>query len=83
MPLIICLHPSSGLCLALSNPANGQVSVTGRTSGSTAIYTCNTGYKLTGDQTRTCLSTGTWSGQEPTCILIVNCTETGALNLCI
>ena len=51
----------------LSSPANGRVAVTGLTSGSTATYTCNTGYQLTGLQTRTCLSNGIWSGQAPTC----------------
>ncbi|XP_064386106.1 protein lev-9-like [Halichondria panicea] len=33
-----------------------------------AIYTCNTGYTLTGgDTTRTCVSGGIWSGVPPTC----------------
>ena len=34
---------------------------------STAVYTCNTGYNLTGDMTRTCQANGTWSGIAPTC----------------
>ena len=70
---MISLHPSTkylnstGLCIELSSPTNGQVTWTGLTSGSTATYTCDSGYRLIGDQTRTCLSTGMWSGQETTC----------------
>ena len=55
-------------CGALTDPANGQVSHTaGTTFGETAAYSCNTGYNLVGDSTRTCQATGMWSGSEPTC----------------
>ena len=57
----------TGLCSKLSSPAYGSVTWTGLTCGSTATYTCDSGYQLSGDQSRTCLSTGVWSGQEPTC----------------
>ena len=64
----LCMHlNSAGVCSELSSPTNGQVTWTGLTSGSTANYTCDSGYQLIGEQTRTCLSTGMWSGQEPTC----------------
>ena len=54
-------------CGTLSNPLNGQVSHTaGTTFGETATYSCNTGYNLVGDNTRTCQATGEWSGSEPT-----------------
>ena len=56
-----------GLCGGLSDPANGQATLAGRTSGSTATYTCNNGYQLMGRQTRTCQNTGMWSGMAPTC----------------
>ena len=32
-----------------------------------ANYTCNTGYTLSGDTTRTCGSDRVWSGSDPTC----------------
>ena len=55
-------------CGNLTNPANGQVSHTaGTTFGQTATYSCNTGYNLVGDNTRTCEAGGMWSGSEPTC----------------
>ena len=48
---------------------NGQVSTTsGTTFGSTATYTCNTGYnRVGGSMTRTCQADRIWSGAAPTC----------------
>ena len=55
-------------CGTLNALANGQVSHTAGTKfGQTATYSCNTGYNLVGDSTRTCQATGVWSGGEPTC----------------
>ena len=55
-------------CGSLPDPANGQVDHTAGTSlGQTGIYSCNTGYNLVGDSTRTCQATGNWSGSAPTC----------------
>ena len=54
-------------CGSLVDPANGAVSVSGTTFNSTATYSCNTGYTLTGDDMRMCLETGFWSDSEPLC----------------
>ena len=55
-------------CGSLPDPANGRVDHTAGTSlGQTAIYSCNTGYNLVGDSTRTCQATRIWSGSAPTC----------------
>ena len=55
-------------CGSLPDPANGRVDHTAGTSlGQTAQYSCNTGYNLVGDNTRTCQATGEWSGSGPTC----------------
>ena len=55
-------------CGNLTHPAIGQVDHTaGTTFGQTATYSCNTGYNLVGDSTRTCQAEGIWSGSEPTC----------------
>ena len=55
-------------CGNLTDPANGQVIHTlGTTFGQTATYSCNTGYNLMGDSTRTCQATRQWSGSVPTC----------------
>ena len=55
-------------CGTLTNPVNGQVTHTGRTTyRQTATYSCDTGYNLVGDNNRTCQATGMWSGSEPVC----------------
>ena len=55
-------------CLVLGNPANGLVTLTATTHTSVATYSCNPGYSRIGDDTRTCQSSGDWSGSEPMCI---------------
>ena len=69
LPVCTLFNPYSTVvdCSTLNDPANGQVSITGTTFGETATYSCNTGYNLVGDNTRTCQATGVWSGNEPTC----------------
>ena len=64
---ISILLKSLELCSELTDPDNGKVNLTGLTNGSTATYTCDNGYKLSRNQTRTCLNTGVWSGQKPIC----------------
>ena len=39
--------------------------------GSVATYSCSDGYSLTGEPTRTCLPTGSWSGSQPSCTGII------------
>ena len=48
------------------SPANGAVTFDRTTFGSVATFSCNTGFALIGDATRTCELTG-WSGSNPTC----------------
>ena len=43
----------------------------GNNPGDRASYTCNSGYELVGQSTRTCQSNGQWSGDAPTCTQIV------------
>ena len=60
-------------CNDLSVPANGQITScsSGRVGvgyeGDTCSFTCNTGYELTGSDTRTCQSDGSWSGSDDVC----------------
>lgn len=54
-------------CLPLMDPINGQVSHESLEYLTTAVYSCNQGYSREGDATRTCLQTGQWSGEQPTC----------------
>ena len=62
------------LCPELSAPANGGVTLNTQTLGvgTTATYSCDPGYILIGETTRTCEdthrgTTGTWNGTEPLC----------------
>ena len=60
-------------CDNLSIPANGEI--TSCSSGRVGVgyerdacnFTCNTGYELTGSDTRTCYSDGSWSGSDAMC----------------
>ena len=55
------------------NPANvrtvscGSGSTTMGYEGDTCSFTCNTGYELTGSDTRTCQRDGSWSGNDDVC----------------
>ena len=55
------------ICPDLENPDNGIVDVSGNQPGDTAVYTCNDGFTLDGEN-RTCGQDGKWSGSEPTCV---------------
>ena len=62
-------------CGPLTNPNNGQVDTSpGTIFESIATYTCDTGYTLSGSQSRTCGADGNWTSTEPTCS--GNCVET-------
>ena len=54
-------------CGTLATPQNGQVTLTTTTFMSTATYSCNSGYNLSENETRTCLANEMWSSIAPTC----------------
>ena len=55
------------------NPANvntvscGSDNATMGYEGDICSFTCDTGYELTGSDTRTCQSDGSWSGSDDMC----------------
>lgn len=55
-------------CPSLDKPNNGDVSVSSTAPGSTANYSCGSGYALNGPVTVKCKSDGTWSDAAPSCI---------------
>ena len=67
-------------CGGLSDPANGDVAVANTTYGSVAQYTCNLDYALSGDARRECLSSGQWSGSEPTCVCKLQLNKLGCMD---
>ena len=55
-------------CGQLASPSNGRVDTSaGPSFGDTAMYSCDTGYMLSGPVERTCQADGQWNGSEPTC----------------
>ena len=59
-------------CLQLSSPQNGMINCLLINASSfshedTCSFTCNTGYELTGSDSRACQSDGSWSGYETMC----------------
>ena len=60
-------------CGPLDNPGNGSVSTPNTTRGSIATYSCDTGFNLDGNMTRTCQVDGDWSGTAPTCDSTLHC----------
>ena len=59
-------------CPSLDNPSNGTVNCSlgddeVPSYEDTCNFTCDTGYELTGSDTRTCQSNGSWSGSIAMC----------------
>jgi hypothetical protein len=54
-------------CGSLPPPTEGTVMTDRTTLGGTATYACNEGWRTSDPTTRTCLSTGSWSGRAPVC----------------
>ena len=59
-------------CPPLDDLSNGTFSCSLGDDGvpsyeDTCTFTCNTGYELTGSDTRTCQSNGSWSGSSTMC----------------
>ncbi len=54
-------------CNPLPNIGNGRVFATGDVVGSAAVYACDLGFQLVGENRRTCQSDGEWSLTEPFC----------------
>ncbi len=69
--MYVCLYTSYSSvvnCGTLSNPTNGSVNTSsGTTYQQVAVYTCHTGYNVTGSNTSTCGADGMWTPAAPTC----------------
>ena len=61
----VTLAPSDGLEMLCFNGTTYSTGV--GYEGDTCNFTCDTGYVLTGSDTRTCLSNSRWSGNEAIC----------------
>ena len=54
-------------CPILDPPKDGKVFFTSTSFGAVARYECISGFELLGDEERTCLEDGQWSGSDPIC----------------
>ena len=54
-------------CGPLTDPTNGMVDTPTTTFESTATYSCNPGYQMTGLMVRTCTASGWSTGDDPVC----------------
>lgn len=55
-------------CPELSDPTDGNVTLSGLTFGSSATYSCIAGFRLAGgDELRMCMADMEWSGDAPIC----------------
>ncbi|XP_019862954.1 PREDICTED: CUB and sushi domain-containing protein 3-like, partial [Amphimedon queenslandica] len=63
-------------CTDPDTPTNGTRNGTVFTFNSTVLYSCDTGYTITGASSLTCLSNGSWDASAPSCD-IVNCSNPG------
>ena len=68
-------HPfpacSQIICPNLANIDNGQLVTEGFKFRQRATYKCDPGFSLAGSSLRTCLDTGDWSGDTPTCAPLI------------
>ena len=64
--LLLSCVPALG-CGDPGSPTNGQRSLSSTTYNSVVTYTCDVGYTLQGSNSRTCQSSGLWSGSVPQC----------------
>ena len=58
-------------CNTLTAPLHGTVTYTNRrtTYGEVATFTCEVGFYLSHNETRTCGASGNWGGTTPECII--------------
>ncbi|XP_065916123.1 uncharacterized protein [Dysidea avara] len=54
-------------CPSLTAPNNGMIDCTGNMFEDTCTFSCDQGYELSGNETRTCQSNTTWNGTDVMC----------------
>lgn len=83
-PFVFCLRTSKWelsklptckvvKCSSLKTPANGRMQLTKISFNGRAKFTCDDGFNLIGEDTLTCLASGSWSSEVPTCKSIYEC----------
>ena len=55
-------------CPRLEDIPNGSLEVNTTLNITAAVYTCDEGFELVGESTRTCINYSVWSGEPPICL---------------
>lgn len=58
-------------CVEANDISNGRKNISGVMYNSIVSYECEIGYVLKGSSQRTCQASGTWSGTDPSCDIVV------------
>ena len=61
-------HPMCRSSVSSASISGGAVCYNETTVGSKAVYVCNDGYILMGNEARVCQRDGSWNGSIPQCI---------------
>ena len=77
--ILFSLSILTALCPVLPDPANGVVTLSGRSEGDTAAYSCNNQYELVGAPILNCQSDGTWDNLPPVCQIVEGKKNTTAM----
>ncbi|KFZ55929.1 Fibulin-7, partial [Antrostomus carolinensis] len=73
-------EPPATSCPALQAPADGRKFGSKYLVEHEVHFTCNPGFQLLGSSTRTCQANGSWTGQEPRCTEISECSSSPCQN---
>ena len=60
------------ICPRLKSLENGFIHGQHFWEGNHVSFTCKPGYWLSGSTERNCLENGTWTGEQPLCVLLGN-----------
>ena len=64
--IVVC-YCVAVVCSSLKDPKDGRVSFQSTVFGSVALYFCEQGFTINGEESRTCALNGEWTGKQPTC----------------
>ncbi|NWZ83260.1 FBLN7 protein, partial [Poecile atricapillus] len=73
-------EPPAPSCPALQAPADGRKFGTKYLVDHEVHFACDPGFQLLGSSTRTCQANGSWTGQEPRCAEISECSSSPCQN---
>ncbi|XP_009474465.1 PREDICTED: LOW QUALITY PROTEIN: fibulin-7 [Nipponia nippon] len=73
-------EPPAASCPALQAPADGRKFGSKYLVDHEVHFTCDPGFQLLGSSTRTCQANGSWTGQEPRCAEISECSSSPCQN---